>query len=485
MSWAPRLVGNFQKEEPAITVIAGRGVHSKGRGVRRAPAPDDMPPAADPDDDFDEISDGDEDHRPGVDDDGEDELVEGDDDDNDNDIDPAATMAFMDGSDDEAAQQTAGAQTASMSARERARRDEEPLFSDSDDDDRNATMGVGPAQGSSTLSRAVSCTSAPTGPTPPSPPSTCSPTDHSLPRLPALFHAPMVETVEGYDESALLVLFYQNQRMVPLKLQHPVMQTTVRVAVKYVKRDTLFVAGFAEPSSTSMLNHQRLMEAAESVGAHGIRDRLMRDPTFSPRLDPLLNNRAAILRSKFKENADSKVVAYYHLPKDDTIGNVIRTLTDQAAYHYFQKDDGSFVASKPYSHPCITAVIQDVVFTASGSRSLSHEFADMFYDAASDEARPELPIAMVALAATAVCAALEDRSLGVHNKKTTEFSSDTVFNIYEDHVRALTAIRDSKPAAFHRLMADLFKEVSGAKLRLTNAGPSRAMAMLNIEAMAV
>ena len=62
-----------------------------------------------------------------------------------------------------------------------------------------------------------------------------------------------------------------------------------------------------------------------------------------------------------------------------------------------------------------------------------------------------------------VCAALEDRSLGVHNKKTTEFSSDTVFNIYMDHVRALSAIRDSKPAAFHRLMADLFKEVRYAR----------------------
>ena len=64
---------------------------------------------------------------------------------------------------------------------------------------------------------------------------------------------------------------------------------TVRRAIKYMKRDTLFVEGFAEPGSISTLNRKRLMEAAESVGAHGIRDRLVRDPTFSLRLDPLVS----------------------------------------------------------------------------------------------------------------------------------------------------------------------------------------------------
>ena len=40
----------------------GVGEHSKGRGVRRAPAPNDMPPTENPDDDRDdEISDDDED----------------------------------------------------------------------------------------------------------------------------------------------------------------------------------------------------------------------------------------------------------------------------------------------------------------------------------------------------------------------------------------------------------------------------------------
>lgn len=55
-------------------------------------------------------------------------------------------------------------------------------------------------------------------------------------------------------------------------------------------------------------------------------------------------------------------------------------------------------------------------------------------------------------------ASLEDWAEG-HYKKT-EFNADLYEDVYRGHEDVLTRIREKSPAAFHRLMADLYNSVA-------------------------
>ncbi|KAL1747102.1 hypothetical protein HDZ31DRAFT_72437 [Schizophyllum fasciatum] len=420
----------------------------RSRPVRRPPALDD--------DDDDNGSDGADDHDPEHGQEDDEDLVESEDDGDDS-LD--ATLAFLD-SDDEDAPIASKAATApaagTMTARERARRDEEPVFGDDDDNNDGRRASVS----STTAANPVAVPGAAAPPSQLMVPMAST----TLAGPPSTGPTPL--PAAGWHPSSWIVEAHPNQRVLSLKLQNPELQAVLRRAIQNGQSSILFTNAFPDPGETPLLDKQALVDAAESCKATGIHERLLGDPAYSLRLGPVIHTRVAILRSRFKENADNKVVGFYRLPNDNSIGDVVRRLMDQAAYHYSQKDDGSFINHKPYSNRCVTAVIQDVVFSGSGSRSLSVKLANLFFEPNSGGAQPELPIPLVALAATAVCAALDDRSSGVNNKKSTEFSGDSVINVYKDHVRALTTIRDTKPAAFHRLMADLFKEVRSCRRAL-------------------
>lgn len=55
-------------------------------------------------------------------------------------------------------------------------------------------------------------------------------------------------------------------------------------------------------------------------------------------------------------------------------------------------------------------------------------------------------------------ASLDDWADGHY--KRTEFNADLYEDVYRGHEDVLTTIRDKSPAAFHRLMADLYDAVS-------------------------
>ncbi|KAI0037304.1 hypothetical protein FA95DRAFT_1578924, partial [Auriscalpium vulgare] len=72
----------------------------------------------------------------------------------------------------------------------------------------------------------------------------------------------------------------------------------------------------------------------------------------------------------------------------------------------------------------------------------------------------ELPIAMVALAATAVYAALEAYALG-SQASHIEFEANKYTPVYNDHVDVLEQIQLDDEDKFSALMAHLFKVASG------------------------
>ncbi|KAL0955350.1 hypothetical protein HGRIS_001599 [Hohenbuehelia grisea] len=126
---------------------------------------------------------------------------------------------------------------------------------------------------------------------------------------------------------------------------------------------------------------------------------------------------------------------------------------------------GVIKRNKPFKHPCIIKVITKTFFEGGrgGHSSLadkhSKQFSSIFEEGPKmDEL--ELPIPIVALAATAVHCALLEWQTGEHNKLT--FHGDTYQPIYERHVKVLEDVRNER-GKYHRLMADLYEMTSRSK----------------------
>ncbi|GLB46018.1 hypothetical protein LshimejAT787_5800030 [Lyophyllum shimeji] len=94
----------------------------------------------------------------------------------------------------------------------------------------------------------------------------------------------------------------------------------------------------------------------------------------------------------------------------------------------------------------------------------------------------EVPLPMVCTIATAVYASINDWSSGFLKK--SEFNADEYEDVYRGHEMFLNNIRTSKPGAYHRLMADLYKDVSDSQAAPSaNIVANNAMSILDLDAM--
>ncbi|KAF8267149.1 hypothetical protein EI94DRAFT_1701244 [Lactarius quietus] len=90
----------------------------------------------------------------------------------------------------------------------------------------------------------------------------------------------------------------------------------------------------------------------------------------------------------------------------------------------------------------------------------------------------ELPPAMVAIAAVAVHASLDEKVTNL------EFNADTYKDTYNTHIKTLKEIREKNPPGYHRLMSNLFKLAFGQDNPTCNPSLS-AVWLLDMDGMAV
>ncbi|KAI9451208.1 hypothetical protein BJY52DRAFT_1191125 [Lactarius psammicola] len=100
-------------------------------------------------------------------------------------------------------------------------------------------------------------------------------------------------------------------------------------------------------------------------------------------------------------------------------------------------------------------------------------------DTGPTASEPELPPAMVAMAAVAIHASLEEKALGV------EFNADTYEDSYNAHVATLDEIRERNPPAYHRLMSDLYKLTTNQLRTRVRDSTSNTMTLLDLDGMDV
>ncbi|KAG2124859.1 hypothetical protein DEU56DRAFT_916798 [Suillus clintonianus] len=246
----------------------------------------------------------------------------------------------------------------------------------------------------------------------------------------------------------------------------------VKRAILEAKCHLVFVDGFPELVDKNQLSHESLLTVARELGLHEIEKRLRLDENYTTLLAALVDARIPILRRELKDDALAGVSGYFRLGHIDT---------DKAKSLLVQNVPKP-ISNKPYQGEFLIALINGRVF--NGTQSVGVRFAQRFIEITKNKAnRPEVPIPIVALVATAVYAALLWKSMGSPAKFS--FSGNQFSETYFFHVQFLENMRDTAPRKFHRMMADIYEAVQ--HLRYTHTGKTAeqaaALELLDIDGM--
>ncbi|KAG1883220.1 hypothetical protein F4604DRAFT_1920403 [Suillus subluteus] len=224
----------------------------------------------------------------------------------------------------------------------------------------------------------------------------------------------------------------------------------VKGAIMEAKCQLVFVDGFPELVDKNQLSYQSLLTVAAQHNLCEIEKRLRTDEDYISQLASLVDARIPILRRELKDDACAKVSGYFRLGHIDV----------EKAKNLMAHNVPSPIRNKPYQGEILIALIFGRVF--NGSQSIGVRFAKRFADLAENNAkRPEVPIPLVALVATAVYAALVWKSMGSPSK--FNFSGNQFSETYFFHVKFLQNLKDTVPRKFHHMMADIYEAVQCLK----------------------
>ncbi|KAG1726944.1 hypothetical protein EDD22DRAFT_974195 [Suillus occidentalis] len=235
----------------------------------------------------------------------------------------------------------------------------------------------------------------------------------------------------------------------------------VRDAIIDAKGYIIFVDAYPELVDKNQVALQSLLTVAANRGVHAIKECLRTDAQYAAHLASLVEPRIPLLRRDLKVSACTNIDTYFRLSN-----NVVKAkkLMEQHAYIYALKfdlnDDASPIGKKPYQGDLLIFLIYEAVF--SGAKSIGIKFVERFAKLANNKGnRPECPIPLLALVATAVYAALFWKTLGSPGK--FNFTGNQFSETYVFHVKFLEDLKRDAPGKFHCMMADIYEAVQTLK----------------------
>ncbi|KAJ7133962.1 hypothetical protein C8R43DRAFT_1132984 [Mycena crocata] len=281
---------------------------------------------------------------------------------------------------------------------------------------------------------------------------------HRVKLEPGETNAPPARSEDSWHPSARIAYPAPGKKDVLLNAQTEELQLVLRHAISAVKSSLLFEDAYPPILSRAGFARAYLIEAADAIpeGQH-IRERLGSDLKYAAVLADILHNiqlldRINILRGDIKQLIEKVLKDHrYIFPTDP---QTQRLMTE-----------------KPFHHPALRAVIKNGVFTRNFKANNMHLFIST---SKKHPKQLELPDAMVALAATALYAALlEYRTTGEH--QTIAFTEGAYEDTYRNHMNTLSQTRASAPVVFHKVLHGLFNEVTDGKSTQPEAGSSATL----------
>ncbi|THH32701.1 hypothetical protein EUX98_g1492 [Antrodiella citrinella] len=221
-----------------------------------------------------------------------------------------------------------------------------------------------------------------------------------------------------------------------------------------------------------------MKEAAQELSLEDLSSRLKADKGYARTLSAIPDTRVTLIRSHMKVAADGgdkkiengiKISDAFTLPLNDVQAceqRVKQLLKRQyPAYDYVfppRETTGTVYQpdhTKPYLHPWLIHVLRNCKEVGKGRAPYATRLVDHFRP--SPGAKPEVPAPLLALAATAIHAALSEYSTGTHmpmrNGKKVHFDG-SYSQVYMDHLDSIKDLEtsDDTKAMYHPLLAKIY-----------------------------
>ncbi|KAG2031148.1 hypothetical protein BDR03DRAFT_986624 [Suillus americanus] len=223
----------------------------------------------------------------------------------------------------------------------------------------------------------------------------------------------------------------------------------------------IFIDAYPELVDKNQVSLQSLLTVAENRGIKAIKKRLQTDAQYAALLGSLVEPRIPLLQHDLKVAACANINSYFRLSN-----NIVKAkkLMEQHAYVYALRfdsnDDALPIGKKPYQGELLIFLLHNGVF--DGAKSIGIRFSARFVEIVRNKAkRPEVPIPLLALVATAIYAALFWKTLGSPGK--FNFTGNQFSETYVFHVNFLEGLKKDAPGKFHCMMADIFEAVQALK----------------------
>ncbi|KAI0040395.1 hypothetical protein FA95DRAFT_1611823 [Auriscalpium vulgare] len=207
-----------------------------------------------------------------------------------------------------------------------------------------------------------------------------------------------------------------------------------------------------------------LVRTAEKLNEKDIAARLQKDEYYVKLMVKIPEARVSNYRKNFKDAAIDTVQLMYGLenfPEAKYVQRMQKILEPEARLYIFPGEfDGpkmALLSNRPFCHPAISNVINKVCFGHRASRRFPRDY---YVDIAQNKDKPELPRAMVAVAATAIEAGLRAFALDPRAASKIDFSGDVFGKVYKEHYNTLRRLKKKKPRAYSVLMSTLYEAAS-------------------------
>ncbi|KAF8263224.1 hypothetical protein EI94DRAFT_1832424 [Lactarius quietus] len=255
---------------------------------------------------------------------------------------------------------------------------------------------------------------------------------------------------------------------VMLTIQPPIIRSVITHSFEGLRASLLFENAFPDPIVSYAFIRDALITAASNYGpsAAAMYTRLVNDEEYVTTIFPVPRARISHFRSEVKEYS-SAIMFPVIIAKESRTEIALFVQEQLSNYNYtFPRSPknvghGKLVMrSKPYRNMQLINIIRDAYFTANaGKAAFATRYKCLFQNTEDDEMTVyEVPIPMVALAATALYATLHEWRTGQH--VLSDFSVNTYMDVYLGHINTLRLVKEGRYSAFHSMMVEIYAKAS-------------------------
>ncbi|KAN0105563.1 hypothetical protein V8E52_010914 [Russula decolorans] len=275
------------------------------------------------------------------------------------------------------------------------------------------------------------------------------------------------------------LIFIPGTNRLILSAQRPLIRVIIQDAIENLRVYLLFKNAFPRPVQSIKFIRDSIVAAAEKYqpGSSAIVARINANDHYLSLMTRLPRPRIPLIRSDVKERCSTLVTTAFLALRSSV--EIVKSVQKQLMnYNYmFPKApnaNGLVLRAQPYRNERIISVIRDLYFSG-GTTSFAARFSHCFptHPGHDGEPRNEVPVAMVALVATALYASLYEWRGGEH--QPAEFSANSYLDVYDGHVNTFNHIKERHLGAYHTMMADLYAQAS-----VTPAGHGTALGVAGV-----